>query len=165
MVRVLFVCMGNICRSPAGEAVFQAYVEQEGLDEAITTESAGTIGEHAGERPDPRMIRAGTRRGYQFKTRARKFRREDFGRYDAIITMDSYIHETVLAAASSDEEAAKVRLMGEFHPDPDAREVPDPYYGAAEGFELVLDLLEIACRGLLDDLVKRHGLDAGERKA
>jgi protein-tyrosine phosphatase len=146
--RVLFVCMGNICRSPAAEGVMRALAAQAGV--AVHVESAGTIGYHAGEPPDRRMIAAAKRRGYDLVSRARQVERADFEKFDLILTMDDANLRGVLGLASNDTERAKVaRFTTYCREHPGATEVPDPYYGGGEGFERVLDLLEDGCRGLL----------------
>jgi protein-tyrosine phosphatase len=149
--RVLFVCMGNICRSPAAEGVFRSFVERAGLSAHWEIASAGTIGMHAGELPDSRMRAAAERRGYLLRSRARRIEREDFSRFDLIVTMDEDNRRNVLALADNESGRARVRRFVDFcrkHPDADG--VPDPYYGGAAGFERVLDLLEDGCEGLLN---------------
>lgn len=149
--------MGNICRSPAAEAIFRQYVEQEGWETEIICRSAGTLGEHAGEKPDPRMCKAALSRGYSLESRARKFSREDFDKYDLILALDRDIHRTLKSIAASPEHTAKIALLGGYHPD-EIVDVPDPYYGHSAGFDQVLEMLEYACRGLLDDIASRHNL-------
>ncbi len=151
--RLLFVCLGNICRSPAAEGVMRHLVECEGLDDKIECDSAGTYGGHAGELPDARMRRAAAARGYDLTHRSRMIRTADFDRFDMILTMDDSNYERVHRLAPSLEAAAKIHRMTSFcrsHPGVD--HVPDPYYEGAAGFEHVLDLLEDACEGLLAEL-------------
>ena len=157
-IRVLFVCMGNICRSPAAEGVFRAYVgraDQDG-DRAVAVEvdSAGTLAYHQGEAPDPRMAAAGWRRGYRFTSVARKVRRTDLDAFDLIVAMDHDNLRELERLAGGPHP--RLRLLGTFLPghEPGVNNakvpaVPDPYYGAGDGFERVLDLLEAACPGLL----------------
>jgi protein-tyrosine phosphatase len=159
--KLLFVCLGNICRSPAAEGVMRRLVEREGLDAKIECDSAGTYGGHAGELPDARMRRAASARGYDLtQHRARQFRTDDFDRFDMIFTMDDSNYERVHRLAPTVEAAQKIFRMTDFcrrganAPHPDATHVPDPYYEGAEGFEKVLDLLEDACGGLLQDVKK-----------
>jgi protein-tyrosine phosphatase len=152
---VLFVCMGNICRSPAGEGVMRALVEKAGLTDSVKIASAGTIGMHAGELPDPRMRAAASRRGYELISRARKFIAADFDAFDLILTMDEDNRRNVLALASTPEQQARVRSFCDFCAEHDDRAVPDPYYGGAQGFEHVLDLLEDGCRGIVESLRER----------
>ncbi|MGC4073415.1 MAG: low molecular weight protein-tyrosine-phosphatase [Nibricoccus sp.] len=147
--RVLFVCMGNICRSPAGEGVMRALVAKAGLAGRVEIASAGTIGLHAGELPDARMRRAALKRGYELVSRARKFTAADFEEFDFILTMDEENRRNVLALASKPEHHARVHAFCSFCEHHDASEVPDPYYGGPQGFEHVLDLLEDGCAGLL----------------
>ncbi len=143
--------MGNICRSPAAEGVFRGLSERAGRADRWEVASAGTIGMHAGELPDARMREAAARRGYDLRSRARRIEREDFSRFDLILTMDEDNRRHVLALAADEAGRARVRRFVDFcrkHVDADA--VPDPYYGGAAGFEHVLDLLEDGCAGLLE---------------
>lgn len=148
--RILFVCMGNICRSPAGEGVLQHLIDAEGLGDRIGCDSAGTIGYHAGDPADRRMTAAAAQRGITLTSRARQVRREDLELFDLILTMDEENYYNVCSLARSGAETAKIRRFCEFcreHPD---KEVPDPYYGGDRGFEHVLDLLEDGCRQVLE---------------
>jgi protein-tyrosine phosphatase len=148
--RLLFVCLGNICRSPAAEAVMVKMAEARGIP--LEVDSAGTIAEHAGNRPDRRIRAAGEARGYQFLTVARQVTRDDLkaGSFDLVIAMDreNLADLRRLAGCSS----AHIRLFGEFLGEPTVRDVPDPYYGGAAGFETVLDMLEAGCPRILDAL-------------
>ncbi|ATC66179.1 protein tyrosine phosphatase [Nibricoccus aquaticus] len=153
--RVLFVCMGNICRSPAAECVMRTLVAKAGRSAQVEIGSAGTIGMHAGELPDARMRAAALKRGYALTSRARKFTAEDFAAYDLILTMDEENRRNVLALAKTEEDRARVRAFCEFCERHDDEEVPDPYYGGPQGFEHVLDLLEDGCRGILESLRER----------
>jgi len=151
---VLFVCMGNICRSPTAEGVFRYHAEQAGMTERLDIDSAGTHAYHAGEPPDRRARAAAERRGMSLDNiSARRVMIEDFERFDYIIAMDednlARLHDE-----SPDEHRGKLRLFLEFGGG-DEREVPDPYYGGAAGFERVLDLVEAASRGLLETLSHR----------
>lgn len=153
--RILFVCLGNICRSPAAEEIFRVAVARRGMQATITTDSAGTYGGHAGERSDARMRRAAAARGYELTHLARRIREEDFERFDRIIVMDEYNYEDVHRLAPSRELANKIFRMREFFPEGTRYTyIPDPYYEGHEGFELVLDLLEGSCERLLDDILK-----------
>jgi protein-tyrosine phosphatase len=143
-LRVLFVCMGNICRSPTAEGVMRRLIESAGLD--IEVESAGTGGWHAGEPPDERAATAAARRGVTLEGAARQVRPADFDRFDLLVAMDRGNLRELLALAPDDEAREKVRLLVA-----DA-DVPDPYYGGDRGFENVLDMVEAACRELLDEL-------------
>lgn len=151
---VLFVCMGNICRSPTAEGVFRYIVEQHGLQEAVRIDSAGTHAYHSGEPSDRRAIAAAARRGYDMTgIRARRVRDEDFEEFDFIIAMDDQnLHN--LQEMAGQELSSKVSLFLEYSSG-DESEVPDPYYGGAKGFERVLDLVEDASRGLLEMLSQK----------
>ena len=148
---VLFVCMGNICRSPTAEGVFRYHAEQAGVAERLDIDSAGTHAYHTGEPPDRRARAAAERRGMTLDNiYARRVATEDFERFDYIIAMDED-NLARLQDESPEEHRGKLRLFLEFG-DGDEREVPDPYYGGAAGFERVLDLVEAASRGLLETL-------------
>jgi protein-tyrosine phosphatase len=148
--RVLFVCMGNICRSPAAEAAMARLVQSTGAD--IEVDSAGTIGIHAGERPDNRMRSAGEKRGLVFNTRARQVTADDLqpGRFDLVLAMDRDNLRDLRRIAQADH--THVVLFSEFLSDDWPREVPDPYYGGPQGFETVLDMVESACPAILAKL-------------
>ncbi|WP_300285554.1 low molecular weight protein-tyrosine-phosphatase [uncultured Alistipes sp.] len=148
--RVLFVCLGNICRSPSAEAVFRGAVERVGLEDCIEIDSAGISGYHAGESADDRMSRHAARRGYRLTSISRPVTTQDFDRFDLIVGMDDSNIRDLTRKASREEGRAEIRRMTDFCTQYDDTEVPDPYYGGAAGFERVLDLLEDACRGLLD---------------
>lgn len=152
--RVLFVCLGNICRSPAAEAVMNARIAARGLDSEIETDSAGTYGGHSGDMADPRMRAAASRRGYVLTHRARRITEEDFERFDMIVVMDDMNYEAVSRMAPDREHMNRLYRFVEFcRRHPGWSYVPDPYYEGREGFELVLDLLEDGCDGLLDSLL------------
>lgn len=154
-IRILFVCMGNICRSPTAEGVFRAEVAKAGLGERILTDSAGTHGYHIGDPPDPRSIEAAARRGIDISDlRARLVRAEDFARFDHVLAMDAQNHAALATLCKSGREDC-LRLFLDFAPELKRREVPDPYYGGAAGFEDVLDLCQAASRGLLAHLRER----------
>ena len=153
-VRVLFVCMGNICRSPAAENVMRHYLDQQGLSHAFELDSAGTIRLHAGNAPDARMTAAAKSRGIPMSGRARQIVGADLENFDWVLVMDRENLADVHALARHHGRGqAQVALFCDFcDAEPDTEEVPDPYYGGPEGFERVLDLLEDGCRGLL----RRH---------
>ena len=154
-MRILFVCLGNICRSPTAEAVVRALAARELPEVGLEVDSAGTAAYHVGEPPDPRMQAAAARRGYELKAlRARVVEPRDFERFDLILAMDRENLE-VLHRRAPEQARERVRLFLEFSPDSEPREVPDPYYGGANGFEEVLDLVEAAARGLLGYLHQR----------
>jgi len=152
LVNVLFVCLGNICRSPSAEGVFRALVEREGLSEAITCDSAGTGSWHIGKPPDARATEAAAGRGYDLSGfRARQASPRDFDDFDLVIAMDRSNHANLAAMAPAGRED-RLRMMMSFAPDLAIDEVPDPYYGGGDGFERVLDMLEAASGGLLDHI-------------
>lgn len=149
---VLFVCTGNICRSPTAEGAFRWVVASADLADAIVMDSAGTHDYHVGEPPDPRAQRAASRRGYDLSgLRGRQITPGDFARFDLVLAMDA-ANLRALQRVCPTEHAGKLRLFMEFHSNPSVQEVPDPYYGGGEGFERVLDLVEDASRGLLRHL-------------
>lgn len=155
--RVLFVCMGNICRSPAGENVFRHAVKEAGLEHLISCDSAGTINYHTGKPPDRRMSSTIKSRGIPVEGSARHFTKADFQGFDLILTMDDDNRRDVLAQASTPEEEAKVKPFTEFCEHHELEEVPDPYYGGDEGFELVADLMDDGCAGLVEHVRKIVG--------
>ena len=155
-MRILFVCMGNICRSPTAEGVMRRLLRDAGLD--VEVESAGTGGWHAGEPPDERAAAAVARRAVMLEGAARQIEPEDFRRFDLLVALDRANLRELLALAPDEEAAEKVRLLREFDPATAGGgdlDVPDPYYGGDRGFETVLDQVEAACRGLLDELRAR----------
>lgn len=155
-VRVLFVCLGNICRSPAAHGVFQNIVDENHDSDAFFIDSAGTQGYHAGDLPDPRMRAHARRRGYDLTHVCRRVTLSDFSDFDLIIGMDDSNVHNLRQMALTPEQEAKVVPMAAFLTGVYARHdsVPDPYYSGAEGFELVLDLLQDGCRNLYDLLRK-----------
>lgn len=156
--RILFVCLGNICRSPAAEAVMNARIAARGLQDAVETDSAGTYGGHSGDKADPRMRAAASQRGYTLTHRARRITEEDFDLFDMIVVMDDMNYESVSRLAPDREHLNRVYRFVEFcchHPQ--WSYVPDPYYEGREDFELVLDLLEDGCDGLLDTIAGQQG--------
>jgi low molecular weight protein-tyrosine phosphatase len=152
-MRILFVCMGNICRSPTAEGVMRRLLEDAGLTDRVEVESAGTGGWHVGEPPDERATVAARRRGITLSGAAQQVTPEDFRRFDLLIALDRANLRELLALAPDEDAAEKVRLLREFDPAADGDlDVPDPYYGGDRGFETVLDMVEAACRGLIDEL-------------
>ena len=150
-MRILFVCMGNICRSPTAEGVMRRLVADAGLD--IEIDSAGTGAWHTGEPPDSRATLAARRRGITLEGAARQVTREDFDEFDLLIALDRGNLRELLAIAPDEDAAEKVRLLREFDPGAGGElDVPDPYYGGDRGFETVLDMVEAACRGLIDEI-------------
>ncbi len=151
--KILFVCLGNICRSPAAEGVLRAAAERMGLSDKITADSAGTYGGHAGQLPDSRMRAAASRRGYDLTHHARQITEEDFFDFDMIIVMDDMNYESVSRLAPERKYLDKLYRLTEFcSRHPQWSHVPDPYYEGREGFELVLDLLEDGCEGILKSI-------------
>lgn len=150
--RVIMVCLGNICRSPAAEMVLRAKLDEAGLGH-IEVDSAGTGGWHEGEGPDQRSQAAWERRGYTGRHIARQFRKQWFDERDLIVAMDRSNLETLRSGARTDEQRARIRLLREFDRSERSGEVldvPDPYFGGAEGFEEMMDLIEHACDGLVE---------------
>lgn len=155
---VLFVCMGNICRSPAAEGVMRQLVAQQGLDDSVYVDSAGTIGYHSGAPADPRMRAAAAERGYTLDSKARPFSTADFDVFDLIVAMDRSNLSDLQDQDPQGNYSAKVKLLSEFLPQDfphrSARvDVPDPYYGGPDGFARVLDMLEAACPVVLSTLI------------
>lgn len=148
--KLLFICLGNICRSPAADGVMHALAQEAGREQEFYIDSAGIGGWHAGQLPDPRMRRHGARRGYDFSHRARQFRQEDFSRFDHIYVMDHDNYQAIMRMARDEEEKAKVKMLPDFLRTHVAATIPDPYYGGDRDFEYALDLIEDACSGLLD---------------
>lgn len=157
--KILFVCLGNICRSPAAEGIFLHKVEQRNLSNLFEVDSAGTSGYHQGELPDKRMRHHGQLRGYCFNSRSRKFVASDFDKFDYIVCMDESNVGNVTQLAVTLQEKDKIYRMTDFLRQKTHDHVPDPYYSGAEGFELVIDLLEDACEGLLDYLTDKSKTD------
>jgi protein-tyrosine phosphatase len=151
-VRILFVCWGNICRSPMAEGIMRHLVADAGLNPHIEVDSAGASSEHTGEQPDPRTLAEADTRGVDLRDiRARRIRPEDWELFDLILVADELVESVVLRQAPDDRARAEVHRMTAFGPDADpAGEVPDPYYGGPDGFQHVYDILERACAGLLD---------------
>ena len=147
--RILFVCLGNICRSPAAEGVFLDLIKKENLEDRFFVDSAGTGDWHVGELPDKRMRSAALKRGVELTSRARQISKEDFGNFEYILVMDDSNYTNVVALAKSNEEKEKVKKFTEFNQELDSDIVPDPYFGGEEGFESVLDLVADCSKGLL----------------
>ncbi|HHI76794.1 MAG TPA: low molecular weight phosphotyrosine protein phosphatase [Gammaproteobacteria bacterium] len=155
MVKVLFVCMGNICRSPTAHGVFRELVRQEGLEDAIQIDSAGTHAYHVGNPPDQRAQATARNRGIDLSDlRARQVNPEDFERFDYVLAMDEE-NLVILRELCPPGREERLRLFLDFAPQRPEREVPDPYYGGPQGFEHVFDLVEEAARGLLEDIRQR----------
>lgn len=149
MKKILFVCLGNICRSCTAEEVMRTLLKREGLDKAIEVDSAGLISYHQGEQADPRMRAHASRRGYHITHLSRPVHMSDFEKFDLILGMDDSNISRLRELAPSLEAEAKIHRMTEYCTRIPADHVPDPYYGGAQGFENVIDILEDACEGLL----------------
>jgi len=162
-IKVLFVCMGNICRSPTGEGVFQRFVDNSEYSDKILVDSAGTIDYHAGHPADSRMCEAASKRGYSLKSVARQVKHKDIQIFDLIVAMDSnnLIDLELLAGGVRNH----IRMLGSFldvdESNSKPRSVPDPYYGGEAGFEEVLDMIEDACPQMLDHCLKLLNSKAG----
>ncbi len=151
--RILFICLGNICRSPAAEGVMRELVHHAGRDDEFEIDSAGIGGWHVGQLPDNRMRNHGAQRGYKFDSRARQFSKNDFSHFDYILVMDHDNFRAVSAMAPTPADQVKVRMLTDYlQHHPNASMVPDPYYGGPEDFDYALDLIEDACQGLLNRL-------------
>ena len=151
--KILFVCLGNICRSPSAEAVFKGIIKNNGLANQFEVDSAGTSGWHAGESADQRMQSHAVKRGYNLTSLSRKFNpHTDFDHFDMIIGMDDSNIQNLKRMARNGQDLKKIYKMTDFSRKFDYDEVPDPYYGGSSGFELVLDLLEDSCEGLLQKI-------------
>lgn len=157
-VKVLFVCMGNICRSPSAEAVMNAYIKREGLLNKIICDSAGTISFHAGEPADRRMQKHALKRNYNLTSISRQIQPSDFEEFDYIIGMDDDNMHNMQAFIPDMDLANKMSKMTDYCSKANPGYVPDPYYGGDAGFEQVLDLLEDACEGLLNKIKKDYDL-------
>jgi len=158
MVKVLFVCMGNICRSPTAEGVFRHIVKESKLSNSIHIDSAGTHAYHIGNPPDPRAQEASIKRDIDLSSqRARKIKNSDLTEFDYVIVMDHSNYSDV-DSLNPGEHKDNLKLFLEFSNQFDEDEVPDPYYGGGQGFEHVLDLVEDASRGLLKDIQQKHDL-------
>ena len=151
--RILFVCLGNICRSPAADGILRKMAEDRGIDSQLEIDSAGTYAGHTGELPDSRMRNAAYARGYLLSHRARQVREEDFERFDMLIAMDDNNYHNLFRLAPTRDSREKIFRMAEFFTaHSDWSHVPDPYYEGHEGFELVLDMLEEGCVQILKRL-------------
>ena len=152
-INLLFVCLGNICRSPAAEGIMKKMIADEGLADKIYVDSAGTSNWNEGKTPDKRMRMHGSKRGYDFCGAARTFRSSDFDKFDYIIAMDNNNYMNVKKLANTEEDVAKIYRMTDFSENfADHDHVPDPYYGGDNGFNLVMDLLEDASKGLIKEI-------------
>lgn len=157
MVKILFVCMGNICRSPIAQGVFEDLVRSEGLQEQIISDSAGTLSYHAGSPPDRRARKAASARGIDLESqRARQITPEDMREFDYVVVMDRGNYEEVLPLARRDGASARFGMFLDYAPELEEDEIPDPYFGDGDGFERAMDLAEAASKGMLADIKQRH---------
>ena len=152
MIKILFVCMGNICRSPSAEAVMNKLIKREGLGNQIKCDSAGTIAYHEGEPSDARMKRHALNRGYKLISISRRILEDDLEEFNYIVAMDRENFGDLSAIDRYGRFASKIHLIPDFSTNGKYDEVPDPYYGGPEGFEKVLDILEDSCKGLLEKI-------------
>jgi len=158
MVRICFVCLGNICRSPTAEGIMLKLVADQGLTAQIAIDSAGTAGYHKGEPADRRSAQVASSRGVALPSRARQFMAADFGRFDYVLAMDGDNAARLRQLAPNAAAAGKVQRLREYQADAPDLDVPDPYYGGPGGFDAVFDMCDEACRGLLAHIRKVHAL-------
>jgi protein-tyrosine phosphatase len=158
--RINFVCMGNICRSPTAEGVFQHLVKQAKLDAFFEIDSSGTGAWHVGEPANSKSRAVADEYGVQLLSRARQFSRSDLDYFDLVVPMDDDNFEHIVAAASNPEQRAKVVRLRNWDPSPDDGQVPDPYYGGLQGFHDVFNIVDRSCRNLLSELIEKGALPA-----
>lgn len=152
MKKLLFVCMGNICRSPAAEIVMKTIIREAGLESQFQCDSCGTVAYHQGEKPDSRMVGAGKRKGFIISGSSRPIINKDFDEFDYIFTMDDENYSNVLKLTSNSKQRNKVKKFCTFMTHHDESEIPDPYYGGVQGFDNVIDLLHDGCNEILKQL-------------
>ena len=158
--KLLFVCLGNICRSPSAENIMNHLIQEAGLTDQITCDSAGTSGYHIGAAPDRRMSAAASKRGIELQGHSRKLTPSDLQRFDLILAMDRENYQDILYFDREGIYENKIFMMCDFATQKPDREVPDPYYGDLDGFDYVIDLLLDACKGLLDYVVNSPSYQA-----
>lgn len=154
-IKILFVCLGNICRSPAAEAVCLAYLQEQGLERNFSIDSAGISGYHAGELADERMRRHGSNRGYHITSLSRPLGYADFYEFDYLVGMDMSNKDAMIERCPEADLLSKISILTEWHSGAKCDHVPDPYYGGAQGFEDVLDLVEDCIPYLIHQILKR----------
>lgn len=153
--KIVFVCLGNICRSPTAEGIFQHLVNERGLQSYFYIDSAGTSAYHIGEPANSKSRQTAKERGIELKSRARRFENEDLGEFDMIVAMDHENLENIKALDKSGTFEEKIVMLREYDPSPDDGEVPDPYYGGMDGFQNVFDIVKRSCENLLDELQEK----------
>jgi protein-tyrosine phosphatase len=159
MIHILFVCLGNICRSPSAEAIMKGLIHREKIADRFFIDSAGTLGHHEGEESDPRTIVHAKKRGYEVTSISRPFlSNEDFKKFDYIVVMDDMNFSDLQTFDVQKKYSKKIYKMAQFCTDLTVKEVPDPYYGGPESFEQVLNILEDACQGLFEKIKTDHKL-------
>lgn len=159
MIKVVFVCLGNICRSPMAEGIFIHLVREAGLQDQFHIDSAGTSGYHAGERADRRMRETASGHGIDLPSRSRMFLEQDLHEFDYVVAMDRSNHRNIRQLQVPGQEyPAQLLMMREFDPEPDSHDVPDPYYGGRDGFEEVYRILDRSNRKFLQHLREQRGL-------
>jgi protein-tyrosine phosphatase len=155
-IKLLFVCLGNICRSPSAEGIMNYLIVQQGLSDQIQCDSAGTSDYHVGAAPDLRMTQAARKDGINLTGRSRQFEILDFNTFDYILAMDQANYQSLITLDRTGQFKDKVRLMCDFCQTFSDTDVPDPYYGGPDGFKYVVDLLMDACNGLLEYIIQTH---------
>jgi protein-tyrosine phosphatase len=153
-IRVLFVCLGNICRSPLAESLFRHLVRERGVEDRFILDSAGTSGYHAGDPPDTRSVATARARGVTVEGRSRQISPADLRTFDRVVVMDRENLAAVEALSRRSGGDARIHLLRDWDPEAPGDDVPDPYYGGPRGFDDVHDIVERACRALLDDLLR-----------
>ena len=156
MIRILFVCLGNICRSPLAESVFRHLARERGVERRFEIDSAGTSGWHVGDPPDARSVATARARGVEVCGASRKLVADDLRRFDYVIAMDRENLANITRLQTASGGGARVHLLREWDPEPGQPDVPDPYYGGERGFEEVHDIVKRSCAALLDDLLERE---------
>jgi protein-tyrosine phosphatase len=157
--KLLFVCLGNICRSPAAENIMNHLIDQANLSTQIVCDSAGTSSYHIGSSPDRRMTQTANQRGIKMTGKGRQFKRDDFEQFDLILAMDQENYDNILRLDPWGKYSHKVKFMCDFCDHHTLKEVPDPYYGGTEGFNQVIDLLLDSCEGLLEFIIQDQKLE------
>lgn len=150
--KIVFVCLGNICRSPTAEGVFQHLVNERGLERFFYVDSAGTSAYHIGERANSKSRKTAEKHGMKLKSRARRFETRDLEEFDLILAMDTENLHNIVALDKGDQFSDKIKMMRDFDPNPGDGNVPDPYYGGMDGFEMVFEVVLRSCENLLDEL-------------